>query len=588
MRYPVAVLLGTALAAMSTATLARSPAPAPAAVITQTSQYGELTIADGAIPVPPPGKSLTLTVDGVEVDLAPGTYRGKVVLTVTDDIPVKFQSLDPHHFRTALYVEDGRPVASRSVTAAMRGAQASAGSVDTPSIVSRGERFNGIIVDGSGPYVINRPVIDFTGNGGNDFVGFGAAIMATGKVDLTVNRPIIRARGAVRTALFVGGDSTMRVNDAEIETFNGKLPDDYKFTIEPGKMWEVPWMLGLSGNVRATNLVGNGTLYITRSHIRTQGWGALSTDDAQHVRMYVKDSLIEAVESGYGSYSIGDSHNHFDHSIIRAADIGSIIAGEGSITFTNNTQVEAGRYGVMMHSGFGGGTLTIDKGSSLSSRLTAIQVKGRGTTIVVDGAQVTAGNGIILQAMPNDDPFMKAMMSGQMPQGMGGPPPAGASDSAGSPSGGALPPLGIVANGPPSSPDVAATFRNTVLIGDVFNGRTTEGALTLRLETATLTGVISTSVVAPATGKEPTQASYQEIGNVTNTATPTVTKNGLSLSLDAHSRWIVTGTSYLTSLALEPGAIIDGGDRKVRVTVNGKPVTRLRGTFAGRIAVEVN
>ena len=45
--------------------------------------------------------------------------------------------------------------------------------------------------------------------------------------------------------------------------------------------------------VRATNLVGNGTLYLEDSHVRAQGWGALSTDDASRVRMFVKDSLIE-------------------------------------------------------------------------------------------------------------------------------------------------------------------------------------------------------------------------------------------------------------------------------------------------------
>lgn len=576
------LLACSALAPLNTP--ASAQAVATPAVVNETTVLPLLTIVDGQLPQAPQGKLLTLTVDGQQVPLVPGTYHGRVVLSVTDDIPVSFHGQDPHHFRAALFVKDGKPVASRSVSAALDGPSALDGVVEAPRITSRGDRFNGIIVDGSGKYLINRPVIDFEGNGGNDFAGFGAALMATGQAEVTINRPMIRTHGAVRTSLFIGGNAVVNLNDAEIETFSGTLPADYKFTIEPGKMWEVPWMLGLSGNVRAVNLVGNGTLNVTNSHIRAHGWGALSTDDATHVRMNVKDSLIETIGSGYGSYSIGDSHNTFDHSIIRAADIGSIIAGEGSITFTNRTQVEAGRYGVMMHSGVGGGTLTIDKGSSLTSRLTAIEVKGRGTTIVIDDARVVAGNGVLVQAMPNDDPFMKMMMSGHAPDGMGAPPPGGMPGGAGVP-GGDLPPLGMTNNGPPPSKDVAITLRNTALVGDIFNGRTSEGALSLQLNNATLTGTVSTSIVSPASGKEPTQATYQEIGNVMNAAGPTPSANGLALALNPRSRWVVTGKSYLTSLTIAPGAVIEGPGKSVRLTVNGKTVRLKPGKYNGAIVV---
>lgn len=573
MRRSISLLAGTAFvlsigawAVGSTSGLMRR-----SSLIAQTTRYDSLTIAPDSVPIAPEGKQLTLTVDGVELPIAPGQYRGNVLLTVTDDIPVQYRELPVHHFRSALYVENGVPVAAKSVLAALGSGQATNGKVELPRVLSHGERFNGIVVTGEGKYVIDHPVINLEGNGGNDFAGFGAAIMATGKADVTVERPIIRTNGAVRTALFVGGDSTMRVNNAEIEVFNGTLPADYTFTIEVGRMMEVPWMLGLSGNVRATNLVGNGTLYLTNSHVRAQGWGALSTDDSSHVRMYVKDSLIQTLESGYGSYSIGDSHNVFDHSIIHAADIGSIIAGEGSITFTNETIVNAGRYGVMMHSGVGGGTLTIDKGSELLSRETAIEVKGRGTTIVVDNAKVRAGNGVILQAMENDDPYMKAMMSNG----------AGPGASAGTD-----PPLGMT-SGPPPSPDVVATFRNTKLVGDFFNGRTTQGDMTLRFQKTSITGRITTSTVAPASGREPTRETYREIGRVTNTPAPSATAHGLTVSLDATSQWTVTGTSYLSSLQLQNGARIDGGDKKLRMLVDGREVSLRPGRYQGAITLEL-
>jgi hypothetical protein len=50
--------------------------------VTGTSYITGLTIADGATVAAPAGKALTMTVDGVETAVAPGTYKGKIVLTV--------------------------------------------------------------------------------------------------------------------------------------------------------------------------------------------------------------------------------------------------------------------------------------------------------------------------------------------------------------------------------------------------------------------------------------------------------------------------------------------------------------------------
>src|ERR1700678_4543460 len=107
--------------------------------------------------------------------------------------------------------------------------------------------------------------------------------MSSGTADVTLLNAKITNKGAVRTAVFVGGNSTMHVKNT---------------TIDVDKMMAVPWMLGLTGNIRATNLVDNGTAYYSDSHIRTQGWGALSTDDTKRVRMYVSNTTVETVDSG--------------------------------------------------------------------------------------------------------------------------------------------------------------------------------------------------------------------------------------------------------------------------------------------------
>ncbi|MFT3763032.1 MAG: hypothetical protein QM761_10610 [Pseudoxanthomonas sp.] len=579
------VALAVALAlSLPTATLEAKQAggvfvaPAGEWVVDKAGEYRSLVIPEGTRVVAPAGKTLTLAVNGVSVPIRPGTYAGKVVLTPADDIVVKYHDLEPHHFRTAVYIDNGRYVAGKSVPAAVLGGDVGDGRANGLKVESRDERFNGIIVTGDSKYVIDDPVIDLTGNGGNDFAGFGAAIMTSGKADVVVNRPRIRTRGAVRTAVFVGGHSTLRVNDADIEVFNGALPPDYKFTIEVGKMMEVPWMLGLSGNVRATNLVDYGTVYYTNSHIRAQGWGVLSTDDAAVTRMYVKDSLIETVDSGYGAYSIGDTLDSFSNTTFNVADIGLIMAGQGSGLFTDGTVVNSRRYGVMMHSGNGGGTLTIEKGSVFNTRTTAIQVKGRGAKVLIDDARIHAGNGVILQAMVNDDPFLKKMMAGGPPAG-----PIVGEQATPAPGPGGMP------GAPPDvGPDVDVVLRNVALNGDFLNTRTEEGALSLKLENASVVGAISTGAQAPIGGQEPTPETYWQIGDVVNTLGPASGKHGIDVSVGSGSKWVVTRDSYLTGLALADGAQIAAPPGyRLTLRVDGKDTTLTPGRYNGRIEFRV-
>ncbi|MCJ2183657.1 hypothetical protein MTR62_13290 [Novosphingobium sp. 1949] len=548
-------------------------AEAPA-LVAATRHFDTLTLRAGELPQAPQGKQLTLTVDGIETPLAPGTYTGDVTLSVTDDIPLHFLDLPVQQMRTALYVENGVPVWSKSVKAALGQGSAEAGKAQRLDIRSVGPDFNGVIVTGNGSYRLDHPVIDMVGNGGNDFAGFGAAIMATGKVDLTIERPIIRTHGAIRTALFTGDDAVVHVDNAEIETLNGTLPKGYHFTVDLGRMMEAPWMLGVSGNVRASNLVGNGTLYITNSHIRSQGWGGLSTDAPQHVRMIVKDSLIELTDTGYGTYSIGDSLNTFAHSILRSPEVGAIMAAQGSLTLTDATRVEAGTYGVMMHSGLGGGTLTIDGGSEIHAGRAAIEVKGVATTILVDDARITSATGVILQAMENDDPVMQQLMRGELPEGMSAFPPGMGPDDAR--------PQGARPN-----PDVVAHFAHVGLIGDFWNARVAQGGMNLTFGAdAHITGRISTARAAPASGTAPTRATYREIGNVVDTAVPDPRPDGMVVHLAPGSRWTVTGASYLNRLVIDAGARIDGGSGALTLTVNGKRIAARPGHYEGQIVLD--
>jgi hypothetical protein len=361
----------------------------------------------------------------------------------------------------------------------------------------------------------------------------------------------------------------MHVNRAHIEVYPGTLPPDYQTNIGDGRvMMEVPWMLGLSGNVRATNVTERGTVYYSHSHFKAHGWGALSTDGVEKVRMNVDDSLIETEGAGYGAYALGDAIDTFHHTVFNVDDYGLIIGGGGSGIFTDATRVNSRRFGIMLHQG-GGGSIVINKGSSFHTGSTLIEVKGRGTSIVVDHAKLRADNGILLQTMDNDDPFMKAMMA------KGGMAPGAAMDPHQAPR-------------PPAN-DVTATFSNVRLDGDLLHAMGDLGSLSVTLGAhAIVEGAISTSTTAPINGVEPTQQTYLLIGQVANTLAPTPGPHGLTVSLKAGSEWSVRTTSYLNTLKLAPGAALHASlGNGIALLVDGVQKPIKPGIYNGQLVLKV-
>lgn len=563
---PASVLLGVALA-LTVHAQAPTLGPGSRWTVEQITTLKDLVIPDGALIVPAAGHSLTMTVDGVETALSPGNYQGSVVLTPTAEVLVKSASVAPHPFRAALYVDDGKVVADKSVRAAIVGGTVTDTAAEKISISSQGEDFNGIIVTGNSHYLISAPTISLTGNGGDDTDGFGDAILSSGHADVTVNDARIFTKGAIRAALFVAGDSTMHVNRAHIEVYPGTLPAGYQTNIGDGRvMMEVPWMLGLSGNVRATNVTENGTVYYSHSHIKAHGWGALSTDGVQKVRMMVDHSLIETEGAGYGAYALGDAIDTFSHSTFNVDDYGLIIGGNGSGVFTDGTHVSSRRFGIMLHQG-GGGSITINKGSSFHTGSTLIEIKGRGTSIVIDHAKLRADNGILLQTMDNDDPFMKAMMA----------------------KGGMAPGAGLDPAAKKPHNDVTVSLSHVRLDGDMIHAMSDLGALTVILgQHAEIEGAITTATTEPISGQEPTQATYLLIGQVRNTFAPAAGPHALTVVLKAGSEWSVRSTSYLGALKLAPGAALHAAPGNgIEMLVNGVKTPVRPGSYSGQIVLQV-
>jgi hypothetical protein len=533
-------------------------------MVTETTRLAKLAIAEDATVTTEEGHSLTLTVNGVETPIAPGVYKGRVVLTPTEEIVVTYNDMgldDTYYYRTAIYVDDGKVVSEKSVAAAVVGGKVTDSYAKNIKIRSIGDEFNGIIVSGDSQYKIRHPKIDFTGNGGNDFTGFGAAIMAEGNADVLVDRARIITNGVVRTAVWAGENSIIEVNDSYIEANDGTLPDDYlggPFA-GGGVMMEVPWMLGITGNSRATNALGNSTVYYNNTHIKAQAWGALSTDAVQDVKLYATDCLIETEESGYGAYADGNSLDTFIGCTMNVADMGLIMTA-GSGVFTDGTVVNSGRFGVMMHGG-GSGTLTIEDGSVFNTEAAVIQVKGNYPTITVDNAKLRSASGVILESFANDDP-------------LGGP--AGTGEPV-----------------EPTDPSVKAGFSNMVLKGDIINGNTADSDVVVTFENATIKGAITTATTQRLAEDLTTEDAefYYLIGEVVHTYGLPETDDayGMLVSLDEDSQWIVTATSYLTALNIAEGAVVAAPRRKrVSMTIDGVATDIAPGLYEGDIVITVS
>jgi len=553
--------------------------------IAETARLTHLTISADATITPPDGHSVTMTVDQVERAIEPGDYQGDIRLTVAKEIenPIVMgggsAEGDPgapgggatDTVRAAVYIDSSGYVPEKSVSAAVAKGTVTGTSATDVSIRSVGEDFNGIIVTGDAAYSIDSPEIYFNGGDqGNN----GAAITSSGNADVTVNNAKIFSKGVQRAAIVVGGNSTMHVNDSDIEAQDGNLLERFAEMEESNSM-EVPWVLGFIGNNRATNVVGSGTAYFNNTHVKAQRWGCLSTDAVQDVKLYATDCTVETVESGYGSYADG-STNIFSRCTFNVNDYGFIMT-RGTAVFTDGCAVTSGRIGIMSHQG--SGTVTIEKGSEFNSKEAVIQVKSGHPTFIVDGAKLNSESGVILQAMVNDDPWA-ASFGGGMPPGGGMPGGPGGPGGPGAPAGSADQPT-----------EISATFRNMTLSGDMVTSITPESDVVVNFENATITGAITTATAqsqADIDGITVTKKYYYYIGAVKNTYCHTDDKYGMKVSLDGKSRWIVDKTSYLTDLTISEGAEITAPDGfTLKMVVDGAEKEIKAGKYSGSITLSV-
>jgi len=150
------------------------------------------------------------------------------------------------------------------------------------------------------------------------------------------------------------------------------------------------------------------------------------------------------------------------------------------------------------------------------------------------------------------------------------------------------------------STDAVSTFSNIALHGDFYNGiRGNEPGgmfgpglpglnMALTFDDSSIDGVISAAsthhLVSPITA-----ADYQDLGEVTNTASPAI-NNGVIVDLEGNSTWTVPGTSYLSKLVLGADATVTApAGHRISMAVNGTPTQIIAGsTYTGDVELMVS
>ncbi|GAA3772558.1 hypothetical protein GCM10022403_004690 [Streptomyces coacervatus] len=585
--------------------------------LSATTRVSRLTIADGGKIVAPDGYSLSLTVDGVETGqlltatggtatlIQAGTYQGDVVLTVAAANEVTYETLT-FPFRQALYVDGDGVVRDKSVLAAVLGGKLTDSLARNVSITSTGECFDGVYVKDA-TYTLDRPTISLTGNGRCDFAGYGAAVVGDGSsAKLVVDGARISNKGVVRTGVISNDGASVVVKNSHVRCRNGVLPSDYQATVETPYMESVPWMLGLDGNVRATNLIGkNSTSTYINSTVFSETWGALSVEGGSGLKLTAINSHVgNTGEYGYGTYAIGDATVRILGSRFDVGSYATIIAGPAAVVHygdstkdavaalntelelgltqaelallpARNTVVNSGHFGYMF---FGAGTLTLDGGTVINSERATFLNKGQQTTITVDGskgARLNPRDGIILQMIELDDPGPvnvngKMMNIGVYTEPTGDPTKDSTFDTTAV-----------------HTADSAATFTSIALRGDFYNGMRKGKNMVLAFEDSTVEGVISATKAKHRVSSIDSSTFY-ELGIVTNTAQAAV-NNGAMVKLNSGSKWTVTGTSYVTALTLASDAAVRAPlGKSVTMTVDGATTAITPGkSYTGAITLTV-
>ncbi len=329
---------------------------------------------------------------------------------------------------------------------------------------------NGILVVDT-DYTIKDAKIDMLtdadGSDTCDFSGKGTAVAAFGSgANVTVEDSSVHTAGVATMPVFADDGATVTIKNSSLQSDGGTLYQEYMNSPSQTVMVAPPWILGIMGTSRCSNMMGSDTTTnVVDSETSSGAWAALSTDagsdmylnvyntsltlnnadESQHLLQEEGGEISETKDnpytenygSGYGTYVIGDAVETFAGAQINVGTYASIFtggsavytsleagqtyqllnsAGESTCEYTARedkvTQINSDTFGFMAHKS--SNSITLEKGTIVNSGYATFLVKTGGDneqlTASVDDTTITNG-GVLIQVMDNDDTTNGGMMS---------------------------------------------------------------------------------------------------------------------------------------------------------------------------------
>lgn len=412
-------------------------------------------------------KLATLVVGGVEKEISGGIYGDDAVLVLTDafqEPPADFSGRGREPYRAALVVENGKISENKTVWPALQGGSVTDSCMDGVEVHSTTANFNHAIIVNS-DYTIRdckfKADTDSDGKKVCDFNGYGSLVCGFKGSRLTLENCQLFSRGVAKPVVFVDGGSNCLMKNSTYKCMGGTLYAGYQNTAGFFKMVAPPWVLGIPGTARGTNLMGTcSTFTFVDSDCQANDWGVISTDGGKELALYVIDTRITLLGEGYmldnpyvrrfgpgyGVYAAGCDEffhgaefNVGTYAIISTGGNIVLASSRGEIKPRQKYLVPTGRYeikpdghreeikdvfwkeepvfapiagkgkptvvnsdgwGFMFH---GNSSISLLDGTICNTDYATFLIRAVSVDITVDSSTLTPGDGTILQMIDNDD-----------------------------------------------------------------------------------------------------------------------------------------------------------------------------------------
>ena len=303
-------------------------------------------------------KLATLVVNGVEREVNASVYGEDAVLVLSDAFevsPSDFTGRGREPYRAALVVRDGAIAENMSVRPALVGGSITDSGMEGVTVRSTTANFNHVIVENSEFSIRDCTLKADTASDGKyvcDFDGYGAVICAYKGAKVTIDGCDLYSRGVAKPIVFCDGGADVLLQNSSYRCMGGTLYAGYQNAAGFTKMVAPPWVLGITGSARGTNLMGElSTMVISNCDCKANDWGVVSTDGGNEMALYIIDSTLELLGEG----------NMLDNPFVRRYGPGYGVYACGCDEFILGTEFKVGTYAVI---GIGGHvTLASSKGT---------------------------------------------------------------------------------------------------------------------------------------------------------------------------------------------------------------------------------